>query len=56
MKSEDIIKIREVGDNTVLLAGSMSDARELLAACTPFIKRYTVGGDDIAITGLKSDL
>lgn len=35
VKSEDIVKIRDVGDNTVLLAGNMSDARELLALCTP---------------------
>lgn len=56
VKSEDVNKIRHVGDTTVLLAGSMSDARELLAECSPFIKKYQVGGDDIAITRLKQDL
>jgi 20S proteasome alpha/beta subunit len=56
VKSEDVNKIRHVGDTTVLLAGSMSDARELLAMCSPFIKKYQVGGDDIAITRLKQDL
>ncbi len=56
VKSEDIIKIRNVGQNTVLLAGNMSDARELLAACTPAIQAYEFGGDEIAITKLKQGL
>ncbi len=56
VKSEDVNKIRHVGDSTVLLAGNMSDARELLAECSPFIKSYQIGGDEIAITRLKQNL
>ena len=56
VKSEDINKMRRFDGATVLLAGNMSDARELLAACTSAIQGYTVGGDDIAITRLKTGL
>jgi 20S proteasome alpha/beta subunit len=56
IKSEDINKIRTVGGCTVLLAGNMSHARQLLVECTPFIKEYNVGGDDIAITKLHQGL
>jgi|SRR5579864_5607474 len=56
VKSDDILKIRTVGANTVLLAGNMSYARELLSECKPFIERYQVGGDDLAITGLIQGL
>jgi hypothetical protein len=34
----------------------MSHARELLAACTPAIEAYPLGGNDIAITQLKQRL
>jgi 20S proteasome alpha/beta subunit len=56
IKSEDIIKIKDVGWATVLLAGNMSHARELLAACKPFILEYPGNGDDIAITQLRQGL
>ena len=55
-KSEDISKIRDIGGNFVVLAGNMSDARQLLAVCRPFIAKYQTGGDDLAITRLKQDL
>jgi hypothetical protein len=56
VKSEDIIKIRDVGETTVLLAGNMSHARELLAACTPALMKYPTSGNDIEITKLKMGL
>jgi len=56
VQSEDIVKIRDVGYATVLLAGNMSNARELLIACTQSIVEYPVNGDDLAITRLKEGL
>ena len=56
MKSEDVIKLRDVGETTVLLAGNMSHARELLAACTPALMKYPSRGNDIEITKLKIGL
>jgi hypothetical protein len=34
----------------------MSNAKELLAACTPYVKGYPTGGDDLAITALQQGL
>lgn len=53
VKSEDIIKIVEVGDSEVLLAGNMGRARELLATCKPYIEAFPFCGDEVEITRLK---
>jgi 20S proteasome alpha/beta subunit len=52
VKSEDVIKIQNVGACTVLLAGNMSHARRLLTACSGAIESFPLGGDDLAITKL----
>jgi ATP-dependent protease HslVU (ClpYQ) peptidase subunit len=56
VKSDDIIKIRNVGENTVLLAGNMGHARLLLSVCEPHIKGHPNGGDDLSITKLYQGL
>jgi hypothetical protein len=39
-----------------MLAGSMSDAKELLSACRPHIERHQLGADDLSITRLRQGL
>jgi hypothetical protein len=56
VKSDDIPKFRSVGDSAVLLAGDMSQARELLACCSPHIEAHDSGGDDLSITKLRMGL
>lgn len=56
VKSEDVQKIRAIGACTSLLAGDMTQAKELFASCAPFIKKYPSGGDDLAITALRQGL
>jgi hypothetical protein len=56
VQSEDVIKIKEVGECTVLMAGDMSHARELLAACTPALSKYPKCGNDVEVTNLKTEL
>ena len=56
VKSEDIIKIRDVGNSNVLLAGNMSRARELLGMCKPYIEAFPLCGNDVEISSLQAGL
>ena len=56
VKSEDVNKLRIVGSSVVLLAGNMSEARQLLATCRPVIDPFVTGGDELAMTRLLNDL
>jgi 20S proteasome alpha/beta subunit len=56
IKSEDILKIKDVGNSVALLAGDNSQARELLQACKPFVEAFPFRGNDVQFDALKKGL
>ena len=56
MISEDTDKIAYLGNNVVMLAGSLSAARELLGRCEAAITKYQSGSDELALTNLLTAL
>jgi 20S proteasome alpha/beta subunit len=56
VSSQDTDKIGQYGKTTVMLAGQLSAAKELLVECEAAIRTYPVGGNDLELDALMQSL